>query len=216
MTRVCRLGVGDRVRVFDGAGREWAGRLTDITRGQVAIALAESLVSTPEPSVFVTLGVAVLKGDQMDTVIRDATMMGVGAFVPFVSLHVAVAERAWRTRSIDRWTRVAVAAAKQSGRAVVPAVAAVQPFAAVVTDTEFDARVLCVEPASGEAGAVTSLARPRRALVLVGPEGGWSREELDLARASGGQFISLGPRTLRAEAAPIVALAALWTHWGWT
>lgn len=215
MTRVCRLRVGDDVSVFDGAGREWAGRLASVAGGRVVVDLGAVRPAVPEPGVFVTLGVAVLKGDRMDAVIRDATMMGASAFAPFVSTHVAVSDRAWRSRSLERWARVAVASAKQSGRAVVPTVAAVQPFAAVVTDPEFDQRVMAVEPATGEAGSVTGLARPRRALVLVGPEGGWSAEELDLARASGVRFIGLGPRTLRADAAPVVALTALWTEWGW-
>ena len=73
-----------------------------------------------EPSLAMTVGVGLLKGDQMDAVMRDATMMGATANAPFVSAHVALGERAQQTRSLERWTRVAVASAKQSGRASCP------------------------------------------------------------------------------------------------
>ena len=116
-----------------------------------------------EPPVHLTLGVAVLKGTQLDEVVRDATMLGASRIVPFVSAHVAVSERAWKNRSTDRWSRVASASASQCGRAVVPEIGDVSPFDALLSARGFDLVVMCVEPASGAARSVTTLPRAERA-----------------------------------------------------
>jgi 16S rRNA (uracil1498-N3)-methyltransferase len=170
--------------------------------------------------VAVTLAVGLLKGDAMSHVIRDATMLGAAAIVPFVSDHVALPERAWRARHLERWTRVAVASARQCGRAVVPRLNEVSGFNAVLA-APTDERVMCVEPSAIDGGEDAAADRlpdppgPARATVLVGPEGGWSAGEVERARGLGVSSLSLGPRTLRAEMAPAVALTVLWTRWGW-
>ena len=151
----------------------------------------------------------------MDAVVRDATMLGAAVVAPVLSAHVAVSGQARRAQSRERWERVAIASAKQCGRAVVPEIRSLARFEDVVADKTVDLTIVCVEPAHGVATAMADLARPKRALLMIGPEGGWSPAELELARGAGARFIDLGPRTLRAEAAPVVALSALWTEWGW-
>ena len=215
VTHVLRLSAGDDVVVFDGQGREWLGRITAAERTAVQIALGDERPPAAEPPVHLTLGVAVLKGTQLDDVIRDATMLGASAIVPFVSEHVAVSERAWKNRSTERWNRIATASASQCGRAVVPDIESVSSFESLVSRDTFELTVMCVEPASGQEQPATALRRANRVLLLVGPEGGWAPAELEHARSRGAVFISLGPRTLRAAAAPTVALASLWTRWGW-
>jgi 16S rRNA (uracil1498-N3)-methyltransferase len=216
VTRVLRLGVGASVVVFDGRGREWSGRIASIAGKGVAVDLIEARVPVAEPAVNVTLAIGLLKGDGVDAAVRDATMMGAAALVPFVSAHVAVSGRAQRARSLGRWERIAVAAAKQSHRAVVPECRPVARLEDLLGETTVDLKLACVEPAHGHAEPVTDLPRPKQALVLIGPEGGWAESELNLARSAGARFIDLGPRTLRAETVPLAVLSALWTHWGYT
>jgi 16S rRNA (uracil1498-N3)-methyltransferase len=215
LARVLRLSAGDEVVVFDGLGREWLGRIAAVSRASVAIDLVKERVAVAEPSVHLTLGVAVLKGAQLDDVVRDATMLGASAIVPFVSAHVAVSERGWKHRSTERWQRVAAASAGQSGRALVPEIGAVTTFESLISKGDVNRIVVCVEPTVGTAEPLTAVSRVERVLLLVGPEGGWAHDELERARSKGAVFVTLGPRTLRAVAAPTVALAALWTHWGW-
>ena len=212
---VLRLEVGAEVGVFDGCGREWRGRVTAIQKESADIELVGEIAAVAEPPVLVTLGVALLKGDQMDAVIRDATMLGVAEIAPVMSAHVTVPSRAVK---IDRWQRVAIASAKQCRRAVVPVVRPLAAFSEVLERRDVGARLICTEPgaAGASAAAFAVPSRPASALLLVGPEGGWSAAELALAVQLGATPISLGPRTLRAEAAPTVALAALWTLWGWS
>jgi len=219
LTHVLRLGRGADVSVFDGAGREWAGCVASVGKRAVTIALGDPVTPVPEPVVRVTLGMALVKNDQMDAVIRDATALGVAAIAPLTSAHVTVPARAWKGEAArDRWQRVAVAAAKQSRRAVVPEIAAVASFEAAIAAAGEATVLICVEPA--RAAAPWSWTRgqsppPASALVLVGPEGGWSEGEVALASSRGAEMIALGPRTLRAELASAVALSALWSRWGW-
>jgi 16S rRNA (uracil1498-N3)-methyltransferase len=217
LKHVLRLRVGDDVTVFDGAGREWTGRVTASGRDGVTVALGQPIDPVSEPGIRVALAVGLLKGDQMDSVIRDATMLGVAEIVPMITAHVAVSGRARESeKAIDRWSRVAIASARQCGRAVVPRIGSIMKFETVLRETARDQAVIAAEPAVASAAVLPPPERPKTALVLVGPEGGWSREEIELALLEGARPRQLGPRTLRAESAPIVLLSALWTEWGWT
>jgi 16S rRNA (uracil1498-N3)-methyltransferase len=133
LTRVLRFGIGDVVTVFDGAGREWSARVAATSRGATIVELFAPTTPAAEPPVRVTLAVGLLKGDQMNAVVRDATMLGAAAIVPMATAHVAVAGRGRQSQAaVERWQRVAVASAKQSGRAVVPSISATTAFAEVL------------------------------------------------------------------------------------
>lgn len=221
-TRVLRLRPGDPVRVFDGLGREWAGRIATVPDG-ARVLLDRELPAAPEPPVRVAVAVALLKGDELDTVVRDATMLGAAGIQPIVTARSVVPRRARLGPAVERWRRVAVASAKQCGRAVVPAIAEPAELTAVLGRWSGQAIVMCAEPAAGgeastEPGerlaAPPSGERPSL-LLLCGPEGGWSPEEVAQVAALGGRLWRLGPRVLRADAAPAVALTALWAAWGW-
>ena len=109
------------MRVFDGRGREWTGRIASLRRSAVSVDLTAEIAAVPEPPVRVTIGVGVLKGQQMDAVVRDATMLGAWAIVPLETSHLAAGKKRPRL-SGEHWHRVAVASAKQCGRAVVPVI----------------------------------------------------------------------------------------------
>ncbi|HEX7780504.1 MAG TPA: 16S rRNA (uracil(1498)-N(3))-methyltransferase [Vicinamibacterales bacterium] len=217
LTHVLRLRVGDDVAVFDGAGREWTGRVAAGGQNGVRVELGQSIDPVPEPGIRVVLAIGLLKGDQMDSVVRDATMLGVAEILPMITAHVAVSGRARESgKAIGRWTRVAIASARQCGRAVVPRIGSITSFETVLRETDRDQMVIATEPAVASAAVLPAPERPQAALVLVGPEGGWSREEIERALLEGARPRQLGLRTLRAESAPIVLLSALWTEWGWT
>ena len=229
LARVVRVSVGEAVSVFDGCGREWLARVDAVGRQTVELLLEGAVTPVAEPPVVVTLGIGVLKGDQMDAVVRDATVMGVSMVVPLVTDHVTVPHRAWRDDGARaRWERVAIAAAKQCGRAVVPTITPVTPLnqmwdmAVGAGDSEIT--LACIEPAAAAAPSAgapfaetdwRTVARPASALLLVGPEGGWSAAEITKMAERHGYPVSLGPRTIRAEAVPAVAMTMLWSVWGW-
>src|SRR5262252_1224933 len=108
LKNVLRLSPGAEVSVFDGCGREWQARV-DAAGGtrDASVELLKEVAPAPEPAVRVTVGVGLLKGDQMDAVVRDATMLGASEIVPLASEHVAVPVRAWRSgAAVDRWRRL--------------------------------------------------------------------------------------------------------------
>jgi 16S rRNA (uracil1498-N3)-methyltransferase len=156
----------------------------------------------------------------MDAVVRDVTMLGATAIAPMRTAHVTVPAKAWQSGAArDRWQRVAVASAAQCRRAVVPDVKAVTDFAACLREP-FGLRLICVEPSASSDGATPdetwrSRVPPGSLQILIGPEGGWSTTEVDQAIAAGAQPLHLGPRTLRAETTPTVALALVGAVWGW-
>ena len=217
LVRVLRLGVGDEVEVFDGRGGMWRAAIVEATRKAAAIRTLERVTAARELSVDMTLVMSVLKGDKMDDVVRDAVMLGVAAIHPVVSERAETSMAALaRGSRIARWQRIAVSSAKQCARAVVPAVHHATPLEWYWNEKTDATRLLCVEPtaALGEVLPVHRVARPKAAHLIVGPEGGWAVTEVAAAHESGAILMSLGARTLRADAVPIVALTALLTTWG--
>jgi 16S rRNA (uracil1498-N3)-methyltransferase len=215
---VLRLKQGATVRVFNGRGGEFDGVVEGTARDAVRVAVGEPREPAREAAVAVTLAQAVLKGDKMDDVVRDAVMMGAAALQPVVSARTETALAALeRGRRRERWERIAIASAKQCGRAVVPRIFAPVPLDRYAPGPgEGDTALMLVEPAAAaNAMAVRELdaTPPRTAVVLLGPEGGWTPREIDAASVRF-RLITLGPRTLRADAVAVVALSALFTRWG--
>jgi 16S rRNA (uracil1498-N3)-methyltransferase len=224
LARVLRLGPGAEVEVFDGRGGLWLAEVVEAGKKSAAVRALEAVTAAPEIGLPVVVVISVLKADKMDDVVRDAVMLGATGLMPVVSerseISLSTVEKSQR---VARWQRIAVSSAKQCGRAVVPVVAEARTFTTYLSEPIVGARLICVEP-EAEALAdsvgppvmvlpVQQVAKPAAAHVIVGPEGGWSHAELVAAKSAGATAISLGGRTLRADAAPLVALTALLTIW---
>ena len=218
---VLRLKAGATIGVFNGRGQEFDARVEQAGRIGVRVAVeCAREASAREARVAVTLVQAVLKGDKMDEVVRDAVMMGVAAVQPTVTARSEVRLTSLvRSQRQERWQRVAVSSAKQCGRATVPRVLEPCAFAAVPVAlagmTLPGPALMFVEPsASVDALALSDLdaAPPRATTVLIGPEGGWTTEEIERA-SSACRLVTLGGRTLRADATAVVVLAALFALW---
>ena len=218
LSRVLRLRAGASIRVFDGHGHEYAARVESTDRGKVLVRTLEPVATAPEPSVAITLAQSVLKGRAFDTVVRDATMLGVAAIQPLVTARTDAPGDAARADALrTRWHRVAVASAKQSGRAVVPVVRPAISLADHLTACNDERHLMLVEPSAARGAATTGLVSgppPRTATVTIGPEGGWCDAELERARSCGCDLVTLGRRTLRADAVPVTAVAVLLYVWG--
>ena len=222
LARVLRLTVGDTVRIFNGRGSEFDGVVETVEGSRVRVRVGATRdAAAAEPRVSVTLAQAVLKGDKMDDVVRDAVMMGVVAIQPIVTTRTEVTSAALRRgRRRERWERIAIASAKQCGRAMVPAILEPRPFpdtaAALGEMTLPSPGIMFIEPSAAE-GALTLAelagAPPREATIVIGPEGGWTPEEIERGSAAC-RLVTLGARTLRADAVPIIALTALFALWG--
>src|SRR5262245_45999405 len=218
LARVLRIGAGDTVSVFDGRGSEYLGRVTSANAREARVALLSRVQPAAEPAVHITLVQAVLKGDKMDDVIRDAVMLGVCAIQPLVTRRAETTVAALlRGARVDRWRRVALASAKQSRRAVLPEIRTPLTVESYVDEPSPGLRLMLVEPGTNAdvepLGALRREPVPPEAAVWVGPEGGWEEREWRAARERGARLISLGPRTLRADAVAVALLSVLAFLW---
>ncbi|WP_300435022.1 16S rRNA (uracil(1498)-N(3))-methyltransferase [Zoogloea sp.] len=210
--RVLRLAVGDPVTLFDGQGGECAASILAFGKQPLA-RLGPRLAIERESPLQITLVQALASGDKMDWVVQKAVELGVAEVQPVAaerSVLKLAGERA--DKRVAHWQQVAVAACEQSGRNRVPVVGEILPLAKYLA-RPFDGTRLILAP--GADGALARKARPTRPLaILIGPEGGWSPAELDLAARAGCEPLALGPRVLRTETAGLAALAAMQTVWG--
>jgi 16S rRNA (uracil1498-N3)-methyltransferase len=218
LTRVLRLAAGDTVTVFDGRGHEFLARVIGTERREVRLQLMSRVEPAAEPAVAVTLVQAVLKADKMDDVVRDAVMLGVAAIHPIVTKRTETTVAAlMKGARLDRWRRVALASVKQSRRAMLPEIRTPLRLEDYLDEPAPALRLMLVEPgAAAEAetiGALRGVPVPPDAAVLVGPEGGWAQEEWSLARGCGVKLVTLGHRTLRADAVPVAAISVLQFLW---
>ena len=219
LARVLRMKPGDTIAVFDGRGREAVARVRSISSRRVYVSVVGTRTAAAEPVLPITLGQALLKSDKMDGVIRDAVMLGATAIQPFLTRRTDVPKAAVKTGvRHERWERTAIASAKQCGRAVVPPVLETVELEQLLTSDRGALRLMFVEPGGGETAAVRELRtleaeHPQAVVVLIGPEGGWERGEIDAAAAAGVTLVTFGPRVLRADAAGAAALALLRYIW---
>jgi 16S rRNA (uracil1498-N3)-methyltransferase len=214
--RVLRLRAGDLVRAMDGAGHEWTVRLTSVSPRAAEGEILEAGAPPQESPLHLTLAQGLPKGDKLEGIIRMSTELGVAAVAPLLTERsVARPDAARWTGRRARWERVAREAAKQCGRAVVPAVTAPLGLAEWLATWAGEGLLLCLWEGETAPLAERLPARaPARVAVVVGPEGGLATEEVDALRAAGAVVAGLGPRLLRTETAGPVAVALLQARWG--
>jgi 16S rRNA (uracil1498-N3)-methyltransferase len=214
---VLRLRQGDEVYVFDGEGREYLCRVEESGRDFAKLTVSDEVeAASPESPVELTLCVALLKGEKFDLVVQKATELGVSRIVPVVTklADVRVRDEQDGARRTLRWQRIALEAAKQSGRARVPVVDAPVAFSSLIeneTSNDETWRVMFAER-DGEGLALMTgklASHPQAVRALVGSEGGWTDEEIALAREAEWSVVTLGGRILRAETAAITVVALL-------
>lgn len=211
LARVLRVKVGDAVTVFNGDGKNYYSRVSALSKTCVTVDLFSSEYPANESPLTTHLGLAVSKGDRFDWAIKKATELGVSSISPILSQRVDVrlSPDRWRKKQ-DHWQQIVISACEQSGRAVVPKVEAPTPLADWVTMTEADYK-FCLHPGLKSVLPATT---PNSVALLIGPEGGLSDDEVAVATDYAFLGLNVGPRILRTETAPLVALSVIGTEWG--
>lgn len=214
LARVLRLGVGDRVEVCDGAGRNVEARVVVLAAGGAQLQVLRELAFWGESPLRLVLGIGLAKGEALDGVLRQATEMGVQQIIPFRSERSerVTPERARRRR--ERWQRLAREIIKSCQRSVLPEIGVVQDFDVLLAGPEPVKLIFWEEERGGGLQVCLSQPRPAAARVLIGPEGGFAAAEVDQAREAGFKVVSLGPRRLKVETAALAALTLLQFAWG--
>jgi 16S rRNA (uracil1498-N3)-methyltransferase len=220
---VLRSRAGDEVYVFDGDGREFRCEVAAIEReGTQLNVLEEVTPASPESPINLTLVVALLKGEKFELVLQKATELGVSRVIPLEAQRadVKLHDTHDGNKRVTRWQRIALEAAKQSGRARVPQISAPQGLASILAQLSKESPGNHVRLMLSERGgeswepAIGGFDRPQTIIALVGPEGGWTDEEIDLARQANFHIVTLGGRMMRAETAAVVITALLQHRFG--
>ncbi|WDH22494.1 16S rRNA (uracil(1498)-N(3))-methyltransferase [Pseudomonas chlororaphis] len=209
--RVLRMAEGDALQLFDGSGNEFRGTLLEVGKKRVVVRLDESLAGQVESPLQIHLGQGLSRGERMDWAIQKATELGVNEITPIFSERCEVRLKDERAdKRLAHWRQVAVSACEQCGRSRVPVIHPPVLLADWIKQTQADLK-LVLHPV---AEPLVSHAKPATLAFLIGPEGGLSDAEVDQAQGAGFLPARLGPRVLRTETAPVVALAVAQQLWG--
>jgi 16S rRNA (uracil1498-N3)-methyltransferase len=197
--RAVRVREGEEVELFDGKGIAAHGVITAVEHDQLVVNVL-TIIDAREARLSVTLAMSIIALDRFELVLQKATELGVRSILPIVTERVDIRPERYRGKQ-ERWERIIFEAVKQSGRARTPQLEAPLPYPEAIArpgaKIVFDADAEPSPPVDGPQAVQT---------IFIGPEGGWSEREIELARAAGARFRRLGPRRLRAETAAIVAL----------
>ncbi|VDH01731.1 16S ribosomal RNA methyltransferase RsmE [Helicobacter pametensis] len=212
--QVLRLQAGAPLVLFDGQGQAAAAELLEIGRKQALARVDKLLMESRESPLSVTLIQAVSASEKMDFAVQKGTELGVKRIVPAVSTRSNVRLSGERSeKKVRRWQEIAISACEQCGRNEVPPVVPIADLPQVLAALPADSGVrLLLSPHDGV--PLRSLPPAQSAVLLIGPEGGLTAEEEDLARSHGFQAVQLGARVLRTETAALAALAAMQALWG--
>jgi 16S rRNA (uracil1498-N3)-methyltransferase len=210
---VMRLRKGDLITVFDGSGKEYEGELSSIENGRVIIDILKIKIANKKRLVNISLAQAIPKKDMMDLIVQKATELGVDEIFPIESARTVVKFRDdGKQRKVERWNKIAIEASKQCGRTELPKIKDIICFDTVLDFmTQHD---LTIMPCLSEKtvvlkSALKKVSKPSKILAIIGPEGDFSKKEIDRASEKGAILISLGNLILKSETAAITTLSIL-------
>lgn len=210
LAQVLRLRPAQTIIVLDNQGWEYDLTLETVSSDRTLGTISERRPITGEPTARITLYQSMLKKDNFEWILQKGTELGIAAFVPVISQRSVVRQQALKQNKANRWQRILVEAAEQSGRGHVPVLE--PPLALEEAFVAAQAGDLALIPweeetAQGLLPLLRELApaRAHEIALFIGPEGGYAPDEIEAARAAGVQPVTLGPRILRAETAAIAA-----------
>jgi 16S rRNA (uracil1498-N3)-methyltransferase len=213
MRTVLRLGPGDEVMLFDDQGWQYRARITGSTSRAITLLLLDQSPAVFESHLEITMGQGFLKARKMDRVVRQLTELGACQFIPFMAERsVPRPRRGVLAERRRRWETIATEALKQCGRTRAPHIKGVLSFQeAISTRDAYDLKIIFhnTDTDARSAASCRAVKEVHRVFALIGPEGGFTEEEVRSARDGGFVPVSLGPRILKADTAAVAACAVL-------
>lgn len=213
-----RTTIGETLWFGDGQSTRYRAEIIDISKHVVTGRILETIQEPPRYTPHLILGQSLLKGEKMDWVIQKAIELGADELIPIESRHSVVQLKADRVdHQLSRWQRIALEAAQQSEQWRVPTIAMPQSFSTLLIPRATSTIALMLaERREGKSLQTIELPQDPMSsvLILIGPEGGWSHEELAMADQAEVQPITLGPHILRSETAAIAAICILQSRLG--
>ncbi len=215
LIRVLRLPLGERVEVSDGCGRIFAAEISLLEPATARLRILAELNLGLESTLQITLGLALVRSETFDLVVRQVTEMGIFRLIPFYSDRSLIRPGGWKKTRHSRWLHLAQEALKSSQRLVLPQIVAPVEFLQVLEGPE-DLKLIFWEDQRKHNFKIdlTSWPRPQSVRALIGPEGGFTATEVAAAQNAGFLLMGLGPRRLRVETAAMAAVSVLQYLWG--
>lgn len=212
LTRVLRLKPGSEVFCFDGRGNEYRCSFLAVEENRARLDVSEALSDEVDSPTHITLAHGLAKGEKFDFIVQKATELGVSGIVPLVTdrADVKLSDEKSEKR-LERWRRISLEALKQCGRRTLVEIEPPITLRDFVNAARTEDAALVFSERGGRsvADAVARLINKSAVVAMVGPEGGWSDEELDLFDERRAIAVTLGPRTLRTETAALVAVTLI-------
>ncbi|KAB2333920.1 16S rRNA (uracil(1498)-N(3))-methyltransferase [Bacillus mesophilum] len=220
ISKVMRMAPGNFIICVDSKGNSAECEIAEITDEKITAKIVKWIEGSPELPVQVTIVSGLPKGDKLELVIQKGTELGAYEFIPFISARSIVKWDAKKAdKKLDRWNKICKEAAEQSHRTILPAVTApVQLQELIKLAESYDQKLIAFEESAkeGEASMLSQtlqqLKRGQSLLIVFGPEGGLTEQEVTALQEQGFITCGLGPRILRTETAPLYALAAVSYH----
>ncbi|QEK12367.1 16S rRNA (uracil(1498)-N(3))-methyltransferase [Crassaminicella thermophila] len=212
--KVLRLTEGDCIEVCDGNKNEYIGKISSLLKSEIRLNILEKKVAKTEPKVDITLFQGIPKSSKMDIIIQKCTELGIHKIVPIITERtiVQIKDKKAEAKKIERWQKVAEAAAKQCKRGIIPNIGNPIPFKEMLKLlSEYDLSIIPYEQEknTGLKRLIKKNKDYKKIAIIIGPEGGFEKSEIIGAQEKGTLPITLGPRILRTETAGFVALSIL-------
>lgn len=210
ISRSLRMQPGESVVLCDSIGTDYNGRIERIADDSVEVRILEFCKSVAEPSVRVTVYQGLPKAEKMDSIVQKAVETGAVKIVPVLTSRcVSKPDEKAAAKKAARWQKIALEAAKQSGRGIIPQIGPLTGFREAVKQAAQGGEIILFFEGGGKSIAELVGRETRELAVFIGPEGGFEQAEVDFAVQNGAEIGTLGARILRTETAPIAALAAI-------
>ncbi len=208
LRNVLRVELGMKLKAFDGSGAEHLCRVEEIASGSIELSIIDTLSPDYESPLDITLALGVSKPKSFELSVQKATELGVKKIVPVLTRR---SMPGFSGQKAARYEKIAVEAARQCGRSFVPTIAAPEDFGVVIGKAQdFGLSIMpWEEEEEVKIGTVIENNKSGNALVLIGPEGGFTTDEAERAKSAGVATVSLGPRILRAETAALAVISML-------
>ena len=210
ISRSLRMAVGESLTVCDTKGTDYLCEITSVTDREVFLKVISSSVCKSDPDVKVTLYQAMPKSDKLELIVQKAVELGVNRIVPVMTSRcISRPDKKSMDKKLERLNKIALSAAQQSGRGIIPEVSEIMSFDKAINEMANDECPILFYESDGKTLKALMDTNPKSVSIMVGSEGGFEPDEVQFAAENGVNIVNLGPRILRCETAPMCALSAV-------
>ncbi len=211
ITKVLRLREGEAIEVCDKCGNDYECIISGFSDGEVIAEIKKSYLNTAEPPIDISLYQGMPKSDKMDYIIQKCVELGVVRIVPVITKRTVSIPKDTEKKTA-RWQKIAAEAAKQCGRGIIPEVENAIDFKEFINRVSSDNAITIMPYECEDENSLSSVLREtkgKRFNIFIGPEGGFDPSEVEAAKVNGAEIVTLGPRIMRTETAPLAVCSAI-------